>query len=152
MDKLEISSFITPERVLDLPSTDKQQLLEQLAELLAAAPAVKDPQAMKKAVFAREKTMSTGIGDGIAIPHARTAAVEDFVVAFARIKAGVEYESPDQKPVRLVFMIVANESQDKTYIKLLSRLMLRMRSCELNEDLLAAEGPAELYRVLVETK
>jgi mannitol/fructose-specific phosphotransferase system IIA component (Ntr-type) len=78
--------------------------------------------------------------------------VDDFVVAFARVRAGVEYESPDQKPVKLVFMIVANESQDKMYIKLLSRLMLRMRSSELVQNLLDAEGPAGLYQVLVETK
>jgi fructose-specific phosphotransferase system IIA component len=152
MDKLEVCAYLSPERVLDLPPTDKQQLLEKLADLVVAAPGVRDPEAVKKALFAREKTMSTGIGEGIAIPHARTASVDDFVVAFARVKAGVEYESPDQKPVKLVFMIVANESQDKMYIKLLSRLMLRMRSSELVQNLLDAEGPAGLYRVLVETK
>jgi len=152
LDKLEISSFISPSLVLDLAPLDKSVLLEKMADLIGKNTKVKDPAAMKKAIFLREKTMTTGIGEGIAIPHARTADVEDFVIAFARIKQGMDFEALDNKPVHLVFMIVANVNQDKKYIKLLSRLVLRLKSSSLIEQLMAAEDTDGLYRVLVDTK
>ncbi len=149
---LEVSTYIKPERVISLASADKKQVIDLLADLLATDPVVKNGEQMKKAVWEREKQLSTGIGDGVAIPHARTNAVSDFAVALARIEAGVDFGAVDNKPVHLVFMIVASDTQDKTYIKLLSRLMLRMKNTELVEKLLKAKGENELYQILVETR
>ncbi len=152
LDKLEVCDHINPNRVMDLPPMDKWKFLEQMAELIGQDSLVKDPVSVKKAIIAREKTMSTGIGEGIAIPHARVASVDDFVIAFARIREGMEFDAIDGKPVHMVFMIVANEKQDKKYIKLLSRLVLRMKSSSLTDQLMAAENSDDLYRILVETK
>lgn len=149
---LEISTCIKPERVISLETAEKKQVIDMLADLLARDPVVKDKELMKQAIWEREKQLSTGIGDGIAIPHARTKAVSDFAVAMARIEAGVEFDAVDKKPVHLVFMIVASDKQDKTYIQLLSRLMLRMKNTELVQKLLQAKGTEELYRILVETR
>jgi len=149
---LEVSSYIKPERVITLPKADKQQVIDRLIELLALDPVVLDKELMKQAIWAREKQLSTGIGEGIAIPHARTEAVSDFAVALARIESGVEFDAMDAKPVHLVFMIVASDKQDKTYIKLLSRLMLRMKNTELVRQLMLAKDTEELFRILVETR
>jgi len=149
---LEVSSFIKPERVITLEMADKKQVIEKLADLLALDPVVKDKEQMKQAIWDREKQLSTGIGDGIAIPHARTKAVSDFAVAMARIEAGVDFGAEDKKPVHLVFLIVASDTQDKNYIQLLSRLMLRMKNTELVQKLLQAKGTEELYEILVETR
>ncbi|MCB5276394.1 MAG: PTS sugar transporter subunit IIA [Candidatus Cloacimonadaceae bacterium] len=151
-NSLEVCSYLSPERVLSLQEGEKQEVLELLADLIAEDPLVKDPIEMKKAIMAREKVMSTGIGNYVAIPHARCAGVDDFVVAFARIEVGMEFDSVDKKPVHLVFMIVANEHQDKKYIKLLSRLMLRMRKEQLIERLMQTNNAEDLYRILVESK
>ncbi|MDD2227853.1 MAG: PTS sugar transporter subunit IIA [Candidatus Cloacimonetes bacterium] len=152
LSNLEISHFISKDCVLDLPPMDKWQLLDKMAELIGRNPNVKDPDSVKKAIIKREITMSTGIGESVAIPHARIADVDDFVIAFARIREGIEFEAIDGKPVNLVFMIVANETQDKMYIKLLSKLMLRMKSSQLIEQLMAASNTQELYQILVDTK
>ncbi len=149
---LELSSYIKPERVISLHTADKQQVIDRLIELLALDPVVHDKELMKQAIWLREKQLSTGIGEGIAIPHARTKAVSDFAVALARIETGVEYNALDAKPVHLVFMIVASDTQDKTYIKLLSRLMLRMKNTELVQQLILAKDAEELFRILVETR
>ncbi|MCB5279125.1 MAG: PTS sugar transporter subunit IIA [Candidatus Cloacimonetes bacterium] len=151
-DNLEVCSYLTPERVLCLDSSSKQDILSKMADLIGQDPSVKDATTMKKAIFMREKTMSTGIGEGVAIPHARTTAVEDFVIAFAKINEGIEFDAVDGKPVYLIFMIVANNNQDKKYVKLLSRLMLRMRKHQLVEKLMQATNPKEIYEILVESK
>jgi fructose-specific phosphotransferase system IIA component len=151
-EAIEVCSFLKPERVLVLKEGQKHQVLNELTDLIAQDPKIRDAEAMKKAIFDREKTMSTSIGDGVAIPHARTAAADDFVVAFAKIQNGVDFDAIDGKPVQLIFMIVANEHQDKKYIKVLSRLMLRMKKNQLIERLMACDNAEELFRVLVESK
>ena len=148
----ELSQFISLERVLDIESIDKDELINKMADLIAQDPKVLDADQMKKAIFVRETSMSTGIGNGIAIPHARTDAVTDFVVAFARIHSGVEYESLDQKPVKLAFMIVAPATEDKRYIKLLSRLVLRMKNDDFIQSLLSANSREDLFNLIRETK
>jgi len=152
VNTLEVSTYIKPERVITFKNADKKQVIDRLIELIALDPAVIDKQRMQQAIWDREKLLSTDIGEGIAIPHARTDAVKDFIVAMARIEAGIDYSSADAKPVQLVFMIVAGRSQDKAYIKLLSRLLLRMKNTELVKQLLQANDSGELYRILVETK
>lgn len=152
VNTLEVSTYIKPERVITIKNADKKQVIDRLIELIALDPAVIDKQRMQQAIWDREKLLSTDIGEGIAIPHARTDAVKDFIVAMARIEAGIDYSSADAKPVQLVFMIVAGRSQDKAYIKLLSRLLLRMKNTELVKQLLQANDSGELYRILVETK
>ncbi len=152
MESLEICSYLRPERVLYLDSADKKQAMEQLLELLCRDDSILDPQKVRQAIWDREKSMSTGIGEGIAIPHARSKAVTDFVVAFALVKNGLDFEAIDGKPVKVIFMIVANDTQDKKYVRLLSRLMLRMKNTELIDQLLNCRDASELYRVLVESK
>ncbi|MCK9556850.1 MAG: PTS sugar transporter subunit IIA [Candidatus Cloacimonetes bacterium] len=151
-ESLEICSFLSRKRVLCIQTGKKQDVLEMLVDLVVQDPLVNDPVEVRKAIFAREKVMSTGIGNHVAIPHARCAGVEDFVIAFAKIEEGMDFDSVDQKPVYLVFMIVANEHQDKEYIKLLSRLMLRMRNEQLLERLKQSNDADELYRIMVESK
>lgn len=149
---LEVSAYIKPERVISLETSNKKQVINLLADLLAADPVVQDAEQMKQAIWNREKQISTGIGEGIAIPHARTKAVTGFAVALARVKNGVDFDAVDKKPVHLVFMIVAGDNQDKTYIKLLSRLMLRMKNTELVQQLLEAKESEDIYRLLVEAR
>ncbi len=152
MENLEICSYLKPERVLYLESTDKKQLINTMLKYVCEDSAVIDPVELSKALWIRENSISTGIGDGIAIPHCRTKAVSDFVVAFALIKSGLDYDAIDKKPVDIVFMIVANENQDKKYIKLLSRLMLRMKNTELVQSLRQCRTSEEIFRHLIESK
>lgn len=152
MEHLEVCAYLSPKRVLCVEHAEKKELMDMMLELICTSDKVVDPEELKKAVWSREKDMSTGIGEGIAIPHARTKAAQDFVVAFALVKQGMEFEAIDNRPVDIVFMIVATEDQDKKYIKLLSRLMLRMKNTHLVDNLRGCGTAEELYNYLVESK
>jgi fructose-specific phosphotransferase system IIA component len=149
---MELSTYLSLERTVDIETIEKDELLNLLIDLIAKSDKVTDAAKMKKAVFAREKTMSTGIGKGIAVPHARTDGVTDFVVAVARVRQGLDFGSDDKLPVKLVFMLVASDKQDKQVIKLLSRLVLRLKNEDFVTELLTADSATEIYRIIRETK
>jgi len=153
MDKIiQISEIIRPEFIIDLNSTDKTSALEELLEVITKSDKITNDKKFRKAIKAREKLMSTGIGYGIAVPHARDKSIVDFVMAVGRSKAGVKYESIDDKPVQLIFMIGASDAQDKDYIKLLSRLVLRLKNDDLKNRIMKADSPSEIYEIIKDTK
>lgn len=149
---LELSQYLRPERVLDLAKVSKEDLFESLLDLIVQDAAIKNPEAVRKAVWDREHQDSTAIGHGIAIPHARCNLADDFVIGFARIKEGVDYQNGDGSSVQLVCMIVASDNQDTKYIRLLSRLMLRMGNPDFIQALLAAPDTAAIYDLLRSTR
>ena len=153
MDKIiHISEIIRPDFIIDLQSTDKSSALGELLEAIIHSDKITDAKKFSKAIRAREKLMSTGIGYGIAVPHARDHSILDFVMAMGRSKNGVKYESIDDQPVQLIFMIGASDSQDKDYIKLLSRLVLRLKSDDLKNKILSADSPSEIYEIIKGTR
>ena len=149
---LNIVDYIAPERIIKLKSTEKKDALKELIDVIVTSDLVTDPKIFKKEIFNREKLMSTGIGYGIAIPHIRHKSVKDFVIAVGISKEGVKYQSIDDKPVHIIFMIGASDKQDKDYIKLLSRLVLRLKDKKFKEDLINAETPEEVYQIIKQHK
>jgi len=148
---LRISEILNPEFIIDLHAADKAGVLQEMLDVITRSPKITNPKKFRKAILDREKLMSTGIGYGIAVPHARDRSVQDFVIAVGRIKSGVRYESIDDEPVQLIFMIGASDSQDKDYIKLLSRLVLRLKNDDLKNRILAAD-PDGIYEIIKETR
>ncbi len=149
---LQISDFIDETRIKDLESDNKTDALNEMIELISTSSNIKDITSFKKAIFKRESLMSTGIGLGIAIPHAKIAECEDFVIAIGRLKNSIEYESLDDKPVNLIFMIGASDKQDKEYIRLLSRLVLRLKDNHVHKELLKAKDRYEIYSIITSAK
>ena len=149
---LQISDFIDETRIKDLQAGNKTDALEEMIELISSSENIKDIKAFKKAIFKRESLMSTGIGLGIAIPHAKIPECEDFVIAIGRLKSGIEYESLDDKPVKLIFMIGASDKQDKEYIRLLSRLVLRLKDNHVQKELLKAKDKFDIYSIITSSK
>lgn len=124
-----LADVILPQHVAWLETNSKEEALSQLLELLSKSRAVKDPAALRRAVFAREVLMSTGVGYGVAVPHAKIPTVESFVVAVGIAPEGVAYGSSlDDAPVRLVVMIAGPERSQEGYLKLLSTLMKFIKS------------------------
>jgi mannitol/fructose-specific phosphotransferase system IIA component (Ntr-type) len=109
---------------------------------------VVDKEAFRKAVFDREKLLSTGIGLGLAVPHAKVNGVKDIVMAVGRSKNGINYDAIDGKPVHLVVMIGAAEQQRSTYIKLLAELISLLKDEKNREHLIAAKGPKDVVALL----
>ena len=149
---LYISDLMSADYIIDLKSDSKKDALKELLNVICKSDKITDKKIFEKAIFNREKLMSTGIGYEIAIPHARHSSVKDFVIALGRKKEGLEYESIDDKPVKLIFMIGASDKQDKDYIKLLSRLVLRLKNKEFVQELMKAENPESIYRLISDRK
>lgn len=99
---------------------------------------------VRKAVFEREKIMSTGVGKGLAIPHAKTTAVTENLAAFALLDEPLDFDSIDDEPVRLVFLLVGPESNNSQHIKLLSRISRLMNSGSFREQILACTSTEEI--------
>ena len=149
MNKIfKISNLVNETRIIDIKSNDKKGALGELIEIICKDELITDPKTFSKEIFKREKLMSTGIGYGIAIPHARHKTVKDFIIAIGRKRDGLEYESIDDKPVKLIFMIGASDTQDKDYIKVLSRLILRLKNQEFVDKMLSVENPSDIYELI----
>ena len=118
---MNISQFLKEEVFkLHLESKDKKGVIEELVTLLLATKKIKNKRALLEAIIKREELESTGFGEGVAIPHARSNAVKDIALAFGLSKEGIEFGSGDRRPAHFIFLIVAPEAKDIEYIKLLA--------------------------------
>ena len=149
MEKIfKISELTNKDFIINIKSDNKKDALNELLDIICQSPLITDCTIFSKEIFKREELMSTGIGYEIAIPHARHKTVKDFVIAIGRKKEGLPYESIDDKPVKLIFMIGASDKQDKDYIRLLSRLVLRLKNPDFLEKVLKAQDPSEIYQLI----
>lgn len=120
---MKITDLLTKETIeLSLQSDSKTAVINELIRKLDKAGKLQDPVRFKEAILARENQSTTGIGEGIAIPHAKTNAVKSPAIAFGRSKTGINYESLDGQPAHLFFMIAASEGANNEHLQTLSRL------------------------------
>ncbi len=142
---MRISDILTEDLVVTgLRGDTKDDILDAMIGLVAASPRVLDREKVRTAIFEREKIMSTGVGNGFAIPHGKTDAVSDIVAAFAVTAVPIDYDSLDEKPVRLVFLLVGKENLVGPHIKLLSRISRLMNKEEFRTRLLESRNPREI--------
>lgn len=126
----------------------KHDALDVLIRATSQNPAVTNCEVFSRAVFDREAVMSTGIGDGIAIPHVRIPEVTDPTLGVAISKSGVEFDSLDNKPVHVMVLFATPEGSDKEYLGLLAQVMLALRDPSVFELLLNCAEPAEVCALL----
>jgi PTS system fructose-specific IIA component len=151
MEKDDIDSLTPPELVsLDEPPADKQEAIEFLLDLIVDAGRVEDREAALEALMKRESQTTTGVGMGIGIPHAKTSAVTRPSVAFARSTEGIEWESMDDKPAMLLFMLLVPEEGGEEHLEILSSLSRALIHEETREKLLEANTKAEVRATLKE--
>lgn len=148
----QLYEFMSSQRIIDIKSDTKDEALREMVEVIAKSDEVSDREIFEKKIFDREKLMSTGIGLGIAVPHIRDDSISNFVIGVGRKKSGIEYGSIDNKPVKLIFMIGASHKQDKEYVRVLSRLVLRLKNKKFMNQLLKTDDPKNIYTLLKEHK
>ncbi len=142
---MKISDILDEKLVItNLQGNEKEEIIDGLVNLVAQSPKVLDKDKVRAAIFEREKIMSTGVGNGFAIPHGKTDAVSDIVAAFGVTAQPIPYQSLDEKPVRLVFLLVGKENLVGPHIKLLSRISRLMNKEEFRNKLLDAKTPQEI--------
>ena len=136
--------------VTNLPGTTKAEIINAMIDLAATNEKVIDKEKMRAAIFEREKIMSTGVGSGFAIPHGKTDAVQDIVAAFAITDQPIDYQSLDDQPVRIVFLLVGRDNSVGPHIKLLSRISRLMNKEEFRKRLIEAESPGEVLKIFTQ--
>lgn len=145
----EITQLLRADTVrVGLPGSTKDEVLTALLELVGNDPAVVDPEIVQADVLEREALMSTGVGQGLALPHAKTRGVDDAVAAFAVSRYPVDFGSIDDQPVQLFFLLLAPESARSQHIKVLSRISRLMNRTDIREALLAAQSSEEVLEIL----
>lgn len=145
---LKLTDYLKPDYIeIGLKADSKEELLDAVLKLAEKNPHVLDPKKMRAAVLEREKIMSTGVGKNFAIPHGKTDAVDDIVLAFAVTAEGVAYDSMDNEPVRLVLLLVSKESLVSQRLRLLSRASKVMNSDAARTALINATSPEEVIAI-----
>jgi len=145
---MKISDILTEDLVVThLEGNSKRDVIEAMVDIVARSPKVLDADKVRTAIFEREKIMSTGVGNGFAIPHGKTDAVTDIVAAFAVTAEPIDYESLDEKPVRLVFLLVGKDNLVGPHIKLLSRISRLMNKEEFRNRLLQVPTSREILEL-----
>lgn len=145
---MKISDILDETRILtNMEGDSKSDVINSLIDLVAVSPKVLDKEKVKEAIFEREKIMSTGVGNGFAIPHGKTDAVSDIVAAFAVTKKPINYEALDEQPVRLIFLLIGKGNMVGPHIKLLSRISRLMNKEEFRKKLLEAPSPKDVMEI-----
>jgi nitrogen PTS system EIIA component len=147
---VQIQNILSPDRILFLNYSKKRDALVALAENLAGAPQIKSRQELVAEILRREELMSTAIGRGIAIPHVRLSSVTDLVVSVGVSQTDIiDFQSLDDVPVRLLFMIAAAYNQHAYYLQTLSFFSSKLKNGDLRSSLSAAKTPQEVYSLLI---
>jgi PTS system nitrogen regulatory IIA component len=146
---MEIRKLIEPDRVLDrLEARDKAQLLAEIARRAADAAGL-DSKAVLSALNAREELGSTGVGHGVAVPHARIVGLPRLLGLFARLAHPIDFAAIDDQPVDLVFLMLIPAEAGNEYLAALSAVSRRLRDREVVRRLRTANGAEVLYDLLV---
>jgi len=131
----------------NLQGTTKTEILNAIIDVASSQDRVVDKERVREAIFEREKIMSTGVGAGFAIPHAKSDSVSDIVAAFAVTAQPIDYQSLDDQPVRIIFLLVGRENMVGPHIKLLSRISRLMNNEDFRKRLLEAQTPKDILEI-----
>jgi fructose-specific phosphotransferase system IIA component len=142
---VRLQDYAAPDLIgIAVPARDKENLLDRLVDMLVQSGRVRDHDTLMREILKREGVMSTGIGSGIAIPHALTDDIEHLVIVFARTERPIDFQALDDQPVDLVFMLVGPKSGASLYVKLLARVSRLLQNEGFKERLRQAENPDEV--------
>ena len=148
-----LEKIISKDRIkLGISDVDKWTVIEDLADLIVATGQVGDREVLIGDTFEREHKGSTGIGKGIAIPHARTAGVKDLIGALGISEQGIDFESEDGQPCHLIFLILAPQEESTRYLKALSAVAFIGKDEDLIFRLKSAASPDEVVSILEEVE
>jgi PTS system nitrogen regulatory IIA component len=148
---MKITTFLKREFIIEeLQAVTKEAVLAEMAAVLMPAGSPDDQDEMVRVLMARERLGSTGIGDGIAIPHGKIGGLDDLRIAIGRSHQGVDFNALDGKPAHLFFLLIAPENSSGQHLKVLARISRLLKDNVLRKNLMEAESAAELFKLLVE--
>ena len=145
---MKVTDILKKEFIIsEIKAKQKEDVINELINLFITDSRVVDIEKVRDSVLEREKIMSTGVGKGFAIPHGKTGAVNEIIAAFGKTNTPIEYQSLDNKPVNIVFLLVGKDNLISTHIKLLSRISRMMNNDDFREKLLNAGSSDEIFEL-----
>jgi fructose-specific phosphotransferase system IIA component len=145
---MRICEILQKEKIIpSMKSESKTELINELIDIFKDDERVINLESMRESVHEREKIMSTGVGKGFAIPHAKSSSVNDIIAAFGKVDSPVDFQALDGQPVNLIFLLVGKENLVGPHIKLLSRISRMMNKEEFRESLLNAKSADEIFEL-----
>jgi len=146
---MKLSKFCEEDLMtFDLQGQSKEEIISELVDLAAQSNLVRDRDELQAAVLEREKLVTTGVGYGVAFPHAKTRALKGIVIVFGRSEVGIDFEAMDKKPVHLFFLIAAPEDAIGAHLNVMARLSYVMKSEKNRERLMRAKTAGEVMLIL----
>jgi len=146
---MNLLDILSPECIISpLSSMEKRPVIDELADCLAAAGRVTDAKGLKEAVWAREQTRTTGIGNGLAIPHGKSASMTGVAMAIGRPARPMDFEAIDGQPVKLIVLLASPPDKTTDHIQALARISKLISMNDFREKIYAAPGAAEIYELL----
>ncbi|MBU4478133.1 MAG: PTS sugar transporter subunit IIA [Candidatus Omnitrophica bacterium] len=146
---MKIMEFLNEKAIsADLKATTKEGVIRELIELLVDAQAIKDKERLVKVLLEREALGSTGIGQGVAIPHGKSESVKELVAAFGVSQKGVNFDSLDGEPVYIFFLLVASEDSAGPHLKALARISRLLKDKYFRDTLRSAKDEKTLLKVI----
>lgn len=151
MGKITITQFLSPGDVIaDMASRGKEEALAELASRIQARLQGIDPAELIRILLERERLGSTGIGDGVAIPHGKVKSVDELLLVFGRSRVGVDFNSLDGRPAHLFFLLVAPDQAVGEHLKMLARISRILKDPATRKRLMDAPDSAAIYDVIKE--
>ena len=148
---MKIAGYLKEDWIVsDLQGTDKTSVLRELASVLVKPCQAGSLEDLLRVLLEREKLESTGIGDGIAIPHGRLKKLKEFCVSFGRSAEGIDFDSIDGKPSHLFFLVMAPENSAVNNLKLLGRIVNLLKDPSFKKRLMEAPSQKELFQFISE--
>ncbi len=148
---MQILDFLSSDAIkISLESKNKKDVIKELVELLVKTGKVKDKKKMVQTLVEREDLGSTGIGQGIAIPHGKSDTVTDLAAAFGLSPEGISFDSLDGEPVNIFFLLVAPEGAAGAHLKALARISSLLKDKYFRKTLLVAKTPEEVVKIIQE--
>ena len=149
---MKITKFIPKASVaLNVKPANKQEAIDMLIDLLASSGIIKDKKSVRRDILEREAGGSTGLGNGLATPHAQNSSIKKAAIAAITVPTGVEFDSIDNKPARLLFLFAAPEKADEKSLTEMGRLAVLLMDSDFKESLIKANTPEEFLK-LIEAK
>lgn len=146
---MKLSKFCDENLIqFDLRATSKRSAIEELVDLAASSSMIKDRDVLLRDILAREELVTTGVGYGVAFPHAKTASTKGIVIAFGRSEKGIEFDAMDHQPVHLLFLIAAPEDAVGAHLNVMSSLSFLMRSEDNRSKLKKTGSPGDVLALM----
>lgn len=149
--KMNIIDLLKPDAITaDLKATGKNEVLAELTDAILKVENGLDRDEVINVLQERERLGSTGIGEGVAIPHGKLRDLKHLVISFGRSREGVDFDSMDGRPAHLFFLLIAPEESVGVHLKTLARISKLLKNSMVRNRLLAASGAEEVYSIIAE--